>query len=79
VAAAAAKASEADLSRASDDPLFQYETSLLVQLPLAARAPGFEDALERLGIDGNRGASVSELLSGIDEVIERKAFEGGRS
>jgi hypothetical protein len=50
-----------------------------VQLPLAARAPGFEDALERLGIDGNRGASVSELLSGIDEVIERKAFEGGRS
>ena len=79
VAEAAARASEADLSHASDDPLFQYVTSLLVQLPLAARAPGFEDGLERLGIDRDRGASVSALLTGIDEAIERRAFDGGRS
>lgn len=79
VAEVAARASEADLSHASDDPLFQYVTSLLVQLPLAARAPGFEVGLERLGIDRDRGATVSALLTGIDEAIERWAFEGGRS
>lgn len=79
VAEAAAWASEADLSHASDDPHFQYVTSLLVQLPLAARAPGFENGLERLGIDRDRGVSVTALLSGIDEAIERQAFEGGRT
>jgi hypothetical protein len=79
VAAAAAEASEADLKRASDDPLFQYVAGLLVHLPLAARAPDFEGGLERLGIDGNKGVSVSALLSGIDEAIERQAFEGGRT
>ena len=79
VAQAAARASEADLARASDDPLFQYVTSLLVELPLAARAPGFGDQLERLGIGRDRNGSVSVLLSGIDEAIERRAFETGRS
>jgi hypothetical protein len=79
VAEAAARASESDLSQASAHPLFQYVTSLLVKLPLAARAPGFEDGLERLGIGRHNGASLAALLSGIDKAIERRAFEGGRS
>jgi hypothetical protein len=47
---AAARASELDLSRASDDPRFQFVSSLLVQLPLSARAPGFAGELETLGL-----------------------------
>ncbi len=42
IAEAAARASEMDLKRASNDPLFQFVTQLLVRLPLLARAPGFE-------------------------------------
>lgn len=79
IAEAAALASESDLKRAANDPLFQYVASLLVRLPLAARAPGFPDGLEELGIAGDRDGSVSALLSGIDEAIERRAFETGRA
>ena len=79
VAEAAARASETDLARASDDPLFQYVAGLRVQLPLAARSPGFEDGLARLGIARDSGGSVSALLASIDEAIERRAFETGRS
>lgn len=48
IAEAAAKASELDLSRAIQDPRFQFMSSLLVRLPLLARALGFEDALANL-------------------------------
>ena len=58
---AAALASEADLGRASDDPFFQYVTSLPDRLPLAARGPGIEEGLERFGIDGSQ-AGRSLLL-----------------
>lgn len=50
VAEAAARASERDLGRASNDPSFQFVTGLLVRLPLLARAPGFEQALAEIGV-----------------------------
>jgi hypothetical protein len=58
IAEAAAKASERDLSNASKDPRFQFVASLLVRLPLLARAPGFEDALADLGCGDKPLASV---------------------
>lgn len=79
VAAVAARASELDLGRASDDPLFQFVTSLLVRLPLMARAPGFEDALVDLGAGEKAGESVTSLLAGLSASIDRSAFETGRS
>lgn len=39
VVAAAARASESDLSRAPDNPSFQFVTSLLVQMALRTCAP----------------------------------------
>ncbi len=50
IAEAAARASETDLRRASDDPFFQSVTQLLVRLPLLARSPGFEAEMAKLGL-----------------------------
>jgi len=79
IAEAAARASELDLKRASDDPSFQFVTSLLVRLPLIARAPGFDEALAELGVKGEAAASVSALLAGLSSAIDQNAFENGRS
>jgi hypothetical protein len=79
VAEAAARASELDLGRASSDTAFQLVSSLLVQLPLLARAPGFDEALSDLGIEAGALSSVSKLLAGLSDSIDRKVFELGRS
>lgn len=79
VAAAAAQASERDLSGASDDPRFQFISSLLVRLPLLARGPGFATELEALGIGPNALDSVLGLLSGIEIAIDRNAHDLGAS
>ena len=79
IAEAAAKASELDLSRASNDPRFQFISSLLVRLPLLARAPGFEDALADLGVGENALSSVTGLLAGLELAIDRRSFELGAS
>lgn len=78
VAEAAAAASEEDLRRASSDPVFQFVSSLLVQLPLWARAPGYEDALSRTGIDATAARSVTGLLSELSTAIDAEAFRSGR-
>jgi len=79
IAEAAAKASERDLSKASQDPRFQFVAALLVRLPLLARAPGFEDALADLGFGDNPLASVANFLSGLDAAIEQQSFGTGRA
>jgi len=79
IAEAASKASETDLKRASDDPLFQFVTQLLVRLPLIARAPGFEAELAKLGISSEAPSSVTELLSCLSSAISQQAFDQGGS
>jgi hypothetical protein len=79
IAESAAIASERDLSRASQDPRFQYVSALLVRLPLLARAPGGEAALAELGAGPNALASVTALLTGLERAIDRQSFEAGRS
>ena len=49
VARASAIAAEYDLKRAASDPVFLYVARLLVELPLAARGPDFEQAREEAG------------------------------
>jgi hypothetical protein len=72
-AEAAARASESDLKRASSDPLFQFVSALLVQLPLWARAPGFEEALRGIGADPDSAGSITGLLT----EVNRAGFAGG--
>ena len=79
VAEAAARASELDLKRASDDPLFQFVTGLLVRLPLMARSPEFEAALADIGAGADATRSVSAFLAGLNKSIDQNAFEAGRS
>ncbi|MCC3306224.1 hypothetical protein [Sneathiella sp. HT1-7] len=79
VAAAAARASELDLGRASDDPAFQHVTSLLVQLPFWARSPGFDQVLAGLNFDPNALSSVSSLLANLSGSIDQSFFELGGS
>jgi hypothetical protein len=79
IAEAAARASETDLKRASDDPFFQFVTQLLVRLPLLARAPGFEAEMADLGLSSESLNSVTGLLSGLNQAISQQAFEQGHS
>jgi hypothetical protein len=78
IAEAAALASEADLRRASSDPLFQFVSSLLVELPLWARAPGFDEALRGIGADPDAARSITGLLSEVSAAIDEEAFRSGR-
>ena len=79
VAGAAARASEFDLNRAPDDPLFQFVSSLLVRLPLMARSPGFDAVLDEIGAGLDATKSVSAFLAGLSNSIDQFAFEAGRS
>jgi hypothetical protein len=79
IAEAAARASESDLKRASSDPLFQFVSALLVQLPLWARAPGFDEALRCIGADPDAAGSITGLLTEVSTAIDAEAFRFGRA
>ena len=80
IAQASAEAAESALASASSDLVFQYVVRLLVQLPIAARAPGFTQALEELGIRGDAHTSLPGLLAAISDAVDDHAFgSGGRS
>lgn len=79
IADAAAHASETDLKRAASDPLFQFVSALLVQLPLWARAPGYDGALRDIGADPDAAGSVAGLLTELSGAIDAEAFRSGRT
>ena len=69
IAEAAARASEYDLKRATNDPGFQFVTSLLVRLPFLARAPGFEEiALAPLRVDGRLKPRQVDFLPEVSDI-----------
>jgi len=79
IAEASARASELDLSRASNDPSFQFVSRLLVELPLMARSPELCGSLDDMGFDAETLSSVPKLLSEIGNAIDRNAFDLGQS
>lgn len=79
IADAAARASDRDLGRAADDPVFRFVSSLLANLPRHARGPGYREFMRTLGISVDETTSVSGLLAGIDRAVDRHAFEVDRS
>ncbi len=78
VASAAALAAEKDLANASKDPLFHFVAKLLVELPLAARSPGFSDYLSQLGLSDNILTSPAAFAAGISNAIDDYAFATGQ-
>ena len=78
VARASAIAAEYDLKRAASDPVFLYVARLLVELPLAARGPDFEQALERLGLSPAAPRSLTELAAAVSDAVDRHARAVGR-
>ncbi|WP_050927606.1 hypothetical protein [Aestuariivita boseongensis] len=79
IAQAAADASERDLKRASDDPVFQHVSNLLVTLPLQARSPSFLEFVAGLGLSEENLTSVTGLLAGLNSSIDAQAYELGRA
>lgn len=79
IAQAAADASERDLTRASDDPVFQHVSNLLVTLPLQARSPSFLEFVTGLGLSEENLTSVTGLLAGLNSAIDAQAYELGRA
>lgn len=79
IAEAAVQASEYDLSRASNDPRFQFVANLMVTLPLQARSPGFADYLETLHLSMDDLASTTDLLSALSRSIDANAHNLGHS
>jgi len=77
VAQASALAAERDLAKATSDPVFQYVAKLLVELPLAARSPGFSEYLEGLGLSENALSSTPELTAELSSAIDRFAISVG--
>jgi hypothetical protein len=79
IARASAMAAESDLKRATSDPVFFYVARLLVELPLAARGPGFEQALAWLGLQSVPN-SLADLVAAVSDAVDRHARAvGGRS
>lgn len=71
VAGGAARAAERALSDAADDPAFQAAAEVLVELPLAARGPGFLAFLTDLGISEDALNSRSAFLSALTQSLDR--------
>jgi hypothetical protein len=72
VAFASSDAAEAALHGARRDPVLAYSLWLLTQLPLAARAPDFEDAAWRLGLYIGSEPSLLEVVGAFSDAIDRK-------
>lgn len=80
IAQAAAEASKLDLARATSDPVFEFVSGILVELPFRARSPEFHSYLASLGISPNEAVSLPSLLFGLTRAIDSAAFlQGQRS
>jgi hypothetical protein len=70
VGAAVASASEASLSRASDDPTLRHAVYLLARIPLAARDDGFGHSLRRLGLEVSDGPNLIEIATAMTAALD---------
>lgn len=77
VAALSAEAADYALKEASRDPALGEVLWLLVNLPLAARAPGFEAALARLDLHLDGPLSLFSLTAAIAERLDAQALASG--
>ena len=80
IAAASAEAAEHSLAGAARDPVFEEAAWLLMNLPLAARAPGYLVSLEALGLPVDREPSLFELSASIAAALDTRGRTiGGRT
>jgi len=73
IAAASAHASETALRHAADDPQFHQAISFLIQLPLAARSPGFAANLAALDVRISDQPDLFELSAAVMAALDAKA------
>ncbi|MGH6924650.1 MAG: hypothetical protein ACRED5_13010 [Propylenella sp.] len=71
VAGASADAAEAALQHARDDPVLAHSLWLLTQIPLAARAPNFEETARSLGLEISSAPSLMEVVGAYSEAVSR--------
>jgi len=73
IAAASADASDRALEAARNDPVLGNAFWLLTQLPLAARAPDFEEAGQGIGVDLGEEPSLVDIVAAFSEAVDRDA------
>src|SRR5688572_12621574 len=71
IAAASAEAAENALQAARRDPALAHALWLLTQIPLAARAPHFEVAALKLGLDLGSESSLLDVVAAFSDAIDR--------
>lgn len=80
VIAASAKAAEADLLRAANDPVYVEAVRLLLNIPLAARADDFGQALRDVDLSVSNKPELIELLIAATERLDLvRSTSGARS
>jgi hypothetical protein len=79
VATAAAAAAEASLKAGAENPALRHAFWLLTQIPLAARAPDFGDALNKLGLNVRPNGDLAEICSAMIEAVDSVAWREGDS
>ena len=80
IADATADAAETEFRSATEDPALTYAVWLLIQLPLAARSPQFENRLAELGFEAGAEQSLLSLVSNFSLAIDRHvATRDGRT
>lgn len=71
VAAASADAAGRALDSARRDPVLAHVVWLLTQLPLAARAPDFCEAAQRIGLHIDAEPSLLDVVAAFSEAVDR--------
>ena len=71
IAAASADAAEKALKHARSDPALSYSLWLLTQIPLAARAPDFEAAARKLGLDLGSEPTLMDIVGAYGDAVDR--------
>jgi hypothetical protein len=70
VVAASARAAERDMLAAASDPVFVESVRLLLNIPVAARAEDFGQALRDTGLAVGNGPELLELVMAVEERLD---------
>lgn len=74
IAQASARASEAALKHAQDDPVLAHSLWLLTQIPLAARTDNFEGAIRSIGLRLPSHAALVDIVAALGEAVDAAAL-----
>jgi hypothetical protein len=78
VAAATLKASKRGLKEAAQDAALVHSLWLLIQLPLCARKPDYQQELANVGLSVSRPPSLTELIGAFSDAVDSHVRRYGK-